>query len=75
MNSITSLRYLLRSINGFSHLLICGDFSYSGIDGVLFLLYLLVHLLCKLLLTLLYVNILQNLLTIARVKYHTCVYK
>ena len=23
---------LLRSVNGFSHLLICGDFNYSGID-------------------------------------------
>ena len=32
MNSTTSICDLLRSINGFSHLLICGDFNYSGID-------------------------------------------
>ena len=31
-NSTTSICNLLRSINGYSHLLICGDFNYSGID-------------------------------------------
>ena len=31
-NSTISMCNLLRSINGYSHLLICGDFNYSGID-------------------------------------------
>jgi len=32
VNSTTSICDLLRSINGYSYLLICGDFNYSGID-------------------------------------------
>jgi len=32
VNSTASICDLLRSINGYSHLLICGDFNYSGID-------------------------------------------
>jgi len=32
VHSTTSICDLLRSINGYSHLLICGDFNYSGID-------------------------------------------
>ena len=36
VSSITCLCNLLRSVNGFLHLLICGDFNYSGIDwGIL----------------------------------------
>ena len=31
VNNTTSICDLLRSINGFSHL-ICGDFNYGGID-------------------------------------------
>jgi len=32
VNSTASICDSLRSINGYSHLLICGDFNYSGID-------------------------------------------
>jgi len=32
VNSTASIYDLLRSTNGYSYFLICGDFNYSGID-------------------------------------------